>query len=116
MTAKVYFTNFRTNPRLTLLDKLEKLMKRAGIGDINFENKFVAINIHFGERGNIAYIRPNYTACVVQIIIESGGKPFLTNTNTLYVGKRANAVDHLETISVHGFNRLTLDCEMIEMK
>ena len=113
MTAKVYYTNFRTNPRLTLLDKLEKLMKRAGIGDINFENKFVAIKIHFGERGNIAYIRPNYATRVVQIVKKLGGKPFLTDTNTLYVGKRANAVDHLETASVHGFNRLTLDCDVI---
>ena len=113
MTAKVYFTDFRAKPGLTLMDKMEKVMKRAGIGDIDFNGKFVAIKIHFGERGNIAYIRPNYAARVVSMVKELGGRPFLTDANTLYVGKRANAVDHLETASLHGFNRLTLDCDVI---
>ena len=58
--SKVYFTDLRTNPHQNLLDKVERLAKRAGIEDIDFKNKFVAIKIHFGEPGNLAYIRPNY--------------------------------------------------------
>ena len=61
-TSKVYFTNLRTTPSSNLLDKMERLVKRAGIANIDFKNQFVAIKIHFGEPGNLAYIRPNYAA------------------------------------------------------
>ncbi|NSW53167.1 MAG: DUF362 domain-containing protein [Anaerolineae bacterium] len=113
MASNVYFTNLRANPRMTLLDKLEKLVRKAGMEEIAFTNKFTAIKIHFGERGNLAYIRPNYTAKMVELVKSLGGKPFVTDANTLYVGMRANAVDHLETASLHGFNRLTLGCDVI---
>ncbi|MBN2047990.1 MAG: DUF362 domain-containing protein [Anaerolineaceae bacterium] len=113
MSAQVYFTDLRTNPRLTLMDKLEKLVRRAGIERIDFEKKFVAIKIHFGEAGNIAYIRPNYTARMVKLVREFGGLPFATDANTLYTGQRANAVEHLAIASEHGFNRLSIGCDVI---
>ena len=95
--AKVYFTDFRALPGTNLQKKLEKLMKKAGIENIDFENKFVAIKIHFGEPGNLAYLRPNYAKTVVDVVKKLGGKPFLTDCNTLYVGQRKNALDHLES-------------------
>ncbi len=111
--SKVYFTNLKTTPNLNLLDKLEKLVKKAGIESIDFQDKFVAIKIHFGEPGNLAYIRPNYAAKIVSIIKELKGMPFLTDSNTLYTGKRANAIDHLETAFQHGFNPLSAGCNVI---
>lgn len=111
--SKVYFTNLRTRPGLNLLDKLEKLIRKAGIENIDFKNKFVAIKIHFGEPGNLAYIRPNYAAKVVKVIKELGGMPFLTDSNTLYSGRRANAIDHLETAMENGFNPMAVDCNVI---
>ncbi|MFL0266552.1 DUF362 domain-containing protein [Candidatus Clostridium radicumherbarum] len=111
--SKVYFTDLRTKPGVNLLDKVEKLIKKAGIGQIDFKNKFVAIKIHFGEPGNLAYIRPNYAAKVVKIIKDLGGIPFLTDSNTLYSGRRANAVDHLEAAYENGFNPLAVGCHVI---
>ncbi len=55
--SKVYFTNLRTTPNSNQLDKLEKMVKRAGIENINFKDQFTAIKIHFGEPGNMAYLR-----------------------------------------------------------
>ena len=112
-TSKVYFTNLRTNPKSNLLDKMERLVKRAGIGDINFKDQFVAIKIHFGEPGNLAYIRPNYAARMADIIRGLGGKPFLTDSNTLYSGGRSNAVDHLRSAMENGFNPISAKCEVI---
>lgn len=111
--SKVYFTDLRTKPGVNLLDKLEKLIKKAGIKDIDFKNKFTAIKIHFGEPGNLAYIRPNYAAKIVSVIKELGGIPFLTDANTLYTGRRANAVDHLGAAYENGFNPLTVGCHVI---
>ena len=98
--SKVYFTDLRTVPGNNLITKLEKLVRRAGISDIDFKDKFVAIKIHFGEPGNLAYIRPNYAAKIVDVIRGLGGKPFLTDSNTLYTGGRSNAVDHLNSAMV----------------
>ena len=111
--SKVFFTDLRTKPGMNLLNKLEKLVKTAGINNIDFKNKFVAIKIHFGEPGNLAYIRPNYAREVVKIIKELGGMPFLTDSNTLYTGMRANAVDHLQAAMENGFNPMAVGCNII---
>jgi uncharacterized Fe-S center protein len=111
--SKVYFTDLRTKPGMNLLDKLEKIMKKAGIENIDFNNKFVAVKIHFGEPGNLAYIRPNYAAVVIKLIKELGGIPFLTDSNTLYSGRRSNAVDHLQAAMENGFNPLAVGCNVI---
>ena len=77
------------------------------------ENKFVAIKIHFGELGNIAYLRPNYAKAVADLVKEAGGKPFLTDCNTLYPGSRKNALDHLDCAQENGFNEITTGCHVI---
>ena len=112
-TSKVYFTNLRTTPSSNLLDKMERLVKRAGIANIDFKNQFVAIKIHFGELGNLAYIRPNYAARLVSLLRELGAKPFLTDCNTLYSGRRSNAVDHLQSAMENGFNPMSAGCNVI---
>ena len=94
--SKVYFTDLRTSFNENLPQKLERLIKTAGIGQIDFTNKFTAIKIHFGEPGNLAFLRPNYAAVVAKVVKELGGKPFLTDCNTLYVGGRKNALDHID--------------------
>lgn len=110
MASKVFFTDMRVLPDYGLLEKLDALMKRAGMENIDFKDKLVAIKITFGERGNMAYIRPGYIARVVKKIQDLGGKPILVDCNTLYYGMRANAVDHLETAMLNGFNRIAVGC------
>lgn len=111
--SKVFFTDVRTTPGNDMLTKLEKLVRRADISEIDFKDKFVAIKIHFGEPGNLAYIRPNYAARVVDVVRSLGGKPFLTDANTLYSGGRSNAVDHLHAAMENGFNRIGAHADVI---
>lgn len=111
--SKVYFSNLRTNGDNTLLDKIEKLAIKAGIKNIDFQDKFVAIKIHFGEPGNLAYLRPNYAKRMVDLIKSLGGKPFLTDCNTLYVGRRKNGLDHLEAAYENGYNPFSAGCHII---
>ena len=111
--AKVYFSDFRTRLGVSQGVKLQRLIKKAGIGDIDFDGKFVAIKMHFGELGNFAFLRPNYVKAVADVIKELGGKPFLTDCNTLYPGSRKNAVDHLLNAEINGFNSVTTGCHVI---
>ena len=111
--SKVYYTDMHTTFKENLLQKIQRLAKTAGIETINFEKKYVAIKIHFGEPGNLAYIRPNYAKAIVDIIKELGGKPFLTDCNTLYVGRRKNALDHIESAYENGYSPFSTGCHII---
>ena len=113
MTSKVYWADLRADFRENLQQKLTRLMKTAGMGNIDFENKFVAIKMHFGEPGNLAFLRPNWAKTVADFVKERGGKPFLTDCNTLYVGGRKNGLDHLDTAMLNGFNPMTTGCQVI---
>ena len=111
--SKVYFTNLRTKNNDNLQQKLERLIKKAGISNIDFDGKYVAIKIHFGEPGNLAYLRPNYAKTVVDVIKSLGGKPYLTDCNTLYVGGRKNALDHIQSAYENGFNPFATGCHIL---
>lgn len=113
MASKVYWADFRADFRENLQQKLTRLMKTAGMGEIDFDNKYVAIKMHFGEPGNLAFLRPNWAKTVADFVRERGGKPFLTDCNTLYVGGRKNGLDHLDTAMLNGFNPMTTGCQVI---
>ncbi len=111
--SKVYFTNLRASNNNNLQQKLERLIRKAGIGDIDFTDKYAAIKIHFGEPGNLAYLRPNYARTVVDVIKSLGGKPYLTDCNTLYVGGRKNALDHIQSAYENGFSPFSTNCHIL---
>ena len=111
--SKVYFTDFRAKLGEGLPMKLKRLLKKAGISEIDMENKFVAIKMHFGELGNISFLRPNYAKAVADVVKELGGKPFLTDCNTLYVGRRKNAIEHMDAAYENGYNPFATGCHVI---
>jgi len=112
LASKVWYSNLRTKGS-SLLDKTEKVLKQAGIEKIIAPRDLVAIKIHFGETGNLAYIKPPYARRVVEVVKQSGGRPFLTDANTLYVGTRANSVEHLETAIHNGFDYAVVGAPLI---
>lgn len=111
--SKVYFTNLHTKNNDNLQQKLARLIKKAGIEEIDFTKKYAAVKIHFGEPGNLAFLRPNYAKTVVDVIKSLGGKAFLTDCNTLYVGGRKNALDHIDAAYENGFSPFSTGCHVI---
>lgn len=111
--SKVYFTNLRATPNMNLLQKLERLVMKAGMDQIDFNGKFTAIKIHFGEPGNLAFLRPNYSKVIADVIKSMGGKVFLTDCNTLYAGRRKDALEHLDAAYENGYNPFTTGCQII---
>ena len=111
--ANVYYTDFRTKLGEGLPTKLKRLIRAAGIGEIDMDNKFVAIKMHFGELGNLGFLRPNYAKAVADVVKELGGKPFLTDCNTLYVGRRKNALEHMDAAYENGFSPFSTGCQII---
>ena len=111
--ATVYYTNFRTKLEEGLPAKLKRLLYTAGIGTMDLEGKFVAIKMHFGELGNLGFLRPNYAKAVADVVKALGGKPFLTDCNTLYPGSRKNALEHLYCAWENGFTAMTVGCPIL---
>ena len=111
--ARVYYTDMRTTFAENLPQKLERLLKTAGFCELSLQDKYTAIKIHFGEAGNMAYLRPNYARVVVDLVKQQGGKPFLTDCNTLYVGGRKDALEHIETAYVNGYSPFSTGCHII---
>jgi len=113
MASEVFFTDFRMVNGRSITEKLQALIKAAGIEKIDMKNKFVAIKIHFGEAGNMGFLRPNFAKAVADVVKELGGKPFLTDCSTLYVGKRKNALEHLEVAYENGFSPFSTGCHIL---
>ncbi|MBR5270331.1 MAG: DUF362 domain-containing protein, partial [Anaerotignum sp.] len=82
-------------------------------GNIDFDGKFVAIKMHFGDLGNLSFLRPNYAKAVVDFVTARGGKPFLTDCSTLYPGFRKNALEHLYCAWENGFTPMTVGCPIL---
>jgi uncharacterized Fe-S center protein len=105
MVSKVYFSDFRSrNSKENKISKIKKLFKATEFENILNKKDLTAIKLHFGEKGNDSYINPVFVRQIVDQVKKTGAKPFLTDTNTLYYGSRHNAVDHLNTAIIHGFD------------
>ena len=102
-TSEVYFSDLRSSMKRNLLTKLGELLDRAGLEHIVSSRDLVALKLHFGEKGNTAYIRPVFVRRIVDHIQSLGAFPFLTDANTLYAGTRGNSVSHLKTAIENGF-------------
>lgn len=114
MTSKVFFAPIKDNTsEETICDKTSQLYKAVGVKQLITRDALVALKIHFGEKGGPGHINPRFARQVVDLVKSSGGKPFLTDTNTLYVGARSNAVDHLMLAAEHGFSLAKMGAPII---
>jgi len=111
--SKVFFTDMRCEVGVGLLDKLDRLLEKSGMDKVDFKNKFTALKLHFGEPGNLAFLRPNFLKVVADRVIAAGGLPFLTDCNTLYVGRRKHALEHISAAYENGFSPLSTSCHVI---
>jgi len=111
--SQVYFIGLRTGTGRDIFAKLGKLLERAGFSDFVQENELVALKLHFGEEGTTAYIHPQYVGFVAEQVKLRKAFPFLTDTNVLYGGSRANSVGHLNTAFAHGFSPLVTGASVI---
>jgi len=105
MGSKVYFIKASIDDgHKVISEKARKVFKAGGFADCFNENDFTAIKVHVGEDGNNTYIKAPYIKGLVDELVGLKTKPFVTDTTTLYVGHRHNAVDHAILAAKHGFS------------
>lgn len=105
MKSQVYFIPARGNEAdSSVARKTEKLYLQTGVNENIGKDSFAALKIHFGEERNTGYIKPEWIERVVGRVKSKTSRAFFTDTNTLYVGKRSNSIEHLRLASEHGFS------------
>lgn len=114
MESTVYFANAHArSDKESKVNKIRKLFDAAGFSETIRKGDLTAIKLHFGELGNDSYVSPVLVRQIVDKVKTLGAKPFLTDTNTLYGGSRANSVDHIATAIQHGFDYAVVDAPLI---
>lgn len=113
MKSQVFFLDLRETGEGDIFEGISKLMGNLPLNNIIERGDLVALKIHFGEKGNRAYIKPSYLCPIVDRVKEAGGKPFLTDTNTLYVGFRKESVTHIRTAMENGFDYFSVGAPII---
>lgn len=113
MVSKVYFAPVRSIKKRSMVTRVGTLLERAGIARTVAEGDLVAIKMHFGEQGNTGFVHPVFVRETVARVKQHGGKPFLTDANTLYSGMRSNAVDHLQCALQNGFAYATVGAPIV---
>ncbi|SHJ45081.1 hypothetical protein SAMN02745165_02417 [Malonomonas rubra DSM 5091] len=113
MSVPVWFADLRAGSRENLFVKLRRLLEAAGLQELVAEGDLSAIKLHFGEKGGHAYVRPVFIREIVERVKAAGGKPFLTDSNTLYPGQRKEAVSALACGIQNGFAYAVVDAPLI---
>lgn len=113
MPSQVFFIDLRASMERGLLLKIRQLAEAAGVKKVIKRRGLTAVKLHFGERGNTAFIRPLLVRPLIDAVKDAGGKPFVTDASTLYVGTRGNAVDHLQTATLNGFSYSVLGAPLV---
>lgn len=111
--AKVYFVDMRGSTDRSVLDKMKEALKQAGFLKTSAEGDLVAVKLHFGEKDSTAYLRTPYVRAVTETLKAAGRVPFLTDTNTLYVGTRSDSVRHIMTAVENGFSYASVGVPVI---
>jgi len=96
-----------------LLQKCRKLAKLINMESSIEKGDTVAIKLHLGERYNPSYLSPAIAGFFVDLVKEYGGRPFVTDTTTLYRRARHTMFDYLETAARNGFTSQTMGCPVI---
>ena len=107
----VYFAPFQK--ALSKFDVMKRVLDAIDFGKTVKPGDLTAVKVHFGEAGNDSYLNPEFSALMVEAVKAAGGKPFLTDTCTLYTGQRRNGVDHLNLALRHGFSPATVGAPIL---
>ena len=113
MPEPVWFADIAGLSESDFLKKFDRLISAVDVGARIKKRALVAVKVHFGEKGNTAYVRPSLVRPVVDAVKTAGGVPFVTDCNTLYVGTRGHSAHHLMTAHDHGFTADAIGAPLI---
>jgi len=114
MKSKVYFVAVKNIENVSeSLGALELLIRKSDVLSEFHAGWNVAVKMHFGEEGTAGFVKPPFIRMICEAIKRKGARGFLSDTNTLYRGRRLNSVDHVKLAAEHGFTKDSIGMEVI---
>lgn len=105
LASSVYFMEASvTDGERAVSEKARRLFQAGGFSNRFKANDFTAVKVHVGEDGNTTYIKAPCLKGLVEELVRLKTKPFITDTSTLYTGRRHNAIDHTILATERGFS------------
>jgi len=114
MKSQVYFIPVSSMDNQQVINqKLKYLIDESKVLDFIHKQDKVALKLHFGEEGNTGFVQPEHVRVVTDAAIFRGGDVFMSDTNTLYRGRRSNSKDHVSLAYEHGFTKEITHADLI---
>ncbi len=114
MKSKVFFIKVRDYRKISeIKDKFSHLLEKSRLLESVSKGDKALIKMHFGEEGNTGFVRPEYVNVVSGILKNKGASVLVSDTNTLYKGKRMNSYDHYQLAHAHGFTKEATLAEVV---
>lgn len=114
MRSRVYFIPVKdSGDPVSTVRKIKILLEESRILDIVKNGYKVAVKMHFGEEGNTGFVRPEYAKVVCDGVTAKGATPVLSDTNTLYKGRRTSSKDHIKLAGEHGFTKKSTGADVV---
>jgi uncharacterized Fe-S center protein len=109
--ARVYFIKIDTDySPAQISQSLQNLLEVSKVLEQSIaKSSRVAVKMHFGDEGNTGYVLPQYVKIILDYLKQLKVKAFLTDSNTLYKGKRSDSKSHLKLAGEHGFKKEKLN-------
>jgi uncharacterized Fe-S center protein len=105
LASKVYFIQASVSEgERTISEKARRLFQAGGFASCFQTGDFTAVKVHVGEHVNNTYIKAPCLKGLVEELLNRKTKPFITDTSTLYTGRRHNAIDHTILATERGFS------------
>lgn len=105
MASKVYFIGARlSDGESAISQKARRLFLAGQFGQCFQQNDFTAVKVHVGEASNTTYVKAPCLQGLVDELVTLKTKPFITDTSTLYSGRRHNGIDHTILATERGFS------------
>jgi uncharacterized Fe-S center protein len=105
LASSVYFIKASVGEgERAISEKARRLFQAGGFKSCFQKNDFTAVKVHVGEDVNNTHIKAPCLKGLVEELVKLKTKPFITDTSTLYTGRRHNAIDHTILATERGFS------------
>ncbi len=103
-SSKVWYAPVENGDDLQeVAERLSSVLNSFDLSGFISPGTTAQIKLHFGEEHNKGHVSPVLVRVLSHAVDACGGTSVISDTNTLYRGRRTNGADHLALAREHGF-------------